>query len=116
MKETKAMHFKTTEALPGYEVEEVKGFVWATSVRSKFIGKDIIAVLRIFVGGEIIEYTDMINDAKRKVIAKILRNAKALGANAVIGARFSTPSQVVPGAIEISCYGTAVKVKKKNKK
>jgi len=110
------IHFVTTESLPGYEIEEVKGFVWATSVRSKFIGKDIIAVLRIFVGGEIEEYTDMINDAKRKVIKKIIKNAKALGANAVIGARFATTSQVVPGAVEVSCYGTAVKVKKKKRK
>ncbi len=111
----KGMHFVTTETIAGYEIEEVKGFVWATSVRSKFIGKDIIAVLRIFVGGEIPEYTDMINKAKREVISKILKNAKALGANAVVGARFSTPSQVVPGAVEVSCYGTAVKVKKKKK-
>ena len=109
----KGMQLVTTENIPGYKIEEVKGFVWSTSVRSKFIGKDLIAVLRIFVGGEIIEYTEMVNEAKKQVTKKLLRNAKALGANAVIGARFSTSSQIVPGAIEISMFGTAVKIKKK---
>ena len=58
----------STDDLPGYEIEEVKGFVWATSVRSKFIGKDLIAVLRIFVGGEIVEYTEMVNEAKKYLL------------------------------------------------
>ena len=112
----KEMHLVSTESLPGYEIEEVKGLVWATSVHSKFLGSDLIALTRVFVGGEIPEYVDMVNAAKRKVVSKILKNARALGANAVVGARFSTPSPIIPGAIEVSCYGTAVKVKKKNKK
>lgn len=111
----RGMHLVSTNDLPGYKIEEVKGFVWATSVKSKFIGKDLIAVLRIFVGGEIIEYTEMVNEAKRQVVKKLLANAKELGANAVVGARFSTPSQIVPGAVEISMYGTAVKVRKNRK-
>ena len=110
------MHLVSTDELPGYEIQEVKGFVWATSVHSKFLGSNIIALTRTFVGGEIPEYVDMVNAAKRKVVSKILKNAKALGANAVIGARFSTPSRIAGGAIEISCYGTAVKVKKKTSK
>ena len=109
----KGMQLVSTDEIPGYKIEEVKGFVWSTSVKSKFIGKDLIAVLRVFVGGEIIEYTDMVNEAKRQVIKKMLTNAKALGANAVVSARFSTTSPIIPGAVEISICGTAVKAKKK---
>lgn len=104
------VHVVTTEELPGYNIKEVKGLVWGTTVRSKFVGKDILALLRILVGGEIPEYVEMINEAKRYVIEKMVSNAKLLGANAVIETRINTTSQVVPGAVEICVYGTAVVV------
>ena len=106
------VHVVSTETVPGFEIKEVKGLVWATSVRSKFIGKDILAVLRMVIGGEITEYTEMINEAKRYVIEKLVENAKVLGANAVVGVNISTTSQVLPGAVEIYAYGTAVIIEK----
>ena len=109
------VHVVTIDSIPGYEVKNVKGFVWATTVRSKFIGKDILAVLRMIVGGEIPEYTDMINEAKRYVIEKMVENARVLGANAVIGVRIDTTSQILPGAVEIYAYGTAVVVEPKKR-
>ncbi len=106
------VHVVTIETIPGYKIEEVKGMVWATTVRSKFVGKELIAALRITLGGEIPEYVEMINEAKSYVIKRLVKNAKALGANAVIGTRISTTSQVLTGAVEIMAFGTAVKVKK----
>lgn len=105
----------STETLPGYEIEEVKGLVWGTTVRSKFFGKELVATTRILMGGEIPEYVEMINEAKSFVIKKLVKNAKTLGANAVIGTRISTTSQVLPGAVEVTAFGTAVKVKKVKK-
>lgn len=106
------VHVVSTQDVPGFETREVKGLVWATTVRSKFVGKDILAVLRMIIGGEIPEYTEMINEAKRYVIEKLVENAKVLGANAVIGVNISTTSQVLPGAVEIYAYGTAVVIEK----
>ncbi len=105
------VHVVTTENVPGYKVVEVKGLVWGTTVRSKFFGKDIIAMLRTLVGGEVKEYTNMINDARSYVIKRMVRNARALGANAVIGARIGSTSQIIPGTAEMFAYGTAVVVK-----
>ncbi len=115
MKKSNAVHVVTTESLPGFKVKEVKGLVWATTVRSKFVGKDVLASLRIVMGGEVHEYTEMINEAKRYVIERLVQNAKTLGANAILGTRISTTAQVVPGAAEITAYGTAVVVEKVRK-
>jgi len=115
MKKSAGVHVVTTDSLPGFKVKEVKGLVWATTVRSKFVGKDILASLRVITGGEVFEYTEMINEAKRYVIEKLVQNAKTLGANAIIGTRISTTSQVMPGAVEITAYGTAVIVEKVKK-
>lgn len=115
------MEVATTETIPGYSIKEVKGLVWGTSVRAKFVGKDIIALLRTLVGGEVTEYTDMINEARRYVVDRMARNAEALGANGIISVRMGT-AQVIPGTTEIFGYGTAVvleplrKVKKRKAK
>ena len=102
------LHVVTTENLPGYKIKEVKGLVWATTVRSKFLGKEILAVAKIMVGGEVKEHTNMVNEARRYVIEKMVDNARALGANAVIGVRMGASGQTIPGATEIFAYGTAV--------
>ncbi len=104
------MQVVTTDWLPGYDVKEVKGLVWGTTVRSKFLGKELMAMMKSMVGGEVKEYTNLANEARRYVIEKMADNARALGANAVIGVRIGTSAQTVPGAIEIFSYGTAVVV------
>jgi uncharacterized protein YbjQ (UPF0145 family) len=102
------IHVVSVDTIPGHEVREVKGLVWGTTVRAKFVGKDILAVLRAMVGGEVVEYTQMINEARRKAIEKMVDNARALGANAVIGTHIGSTSQIMPGTAEIFAYGTAV--------
>ena len=102
------IHVVTTENLPGYTVKEVKGLVWGTTVRSKFLGTEILALLKVMVGGEIKDYTSMLNESRRYVIERMVDNARALGANAVVGVRTGTSTQAIPGATEIFVYGTAV--------
>lgn len=109
------IHVVTTETLPGQEIVEIKGLVWGTTVQAKFLGKDLIAIMRSIVGGEIPEYTDTINIARRKAIERMVANARALGANAVVGTRVESTSQVLPGAVELFAYGTAVSTKAKRK-
>jgi len=111
----KEIEVVTMDFVPGYEIDKVKGLVWGTTVRAKFIGKDIIALLRIIVGGEVIEYVNMVNEARLIAIKKMVRNAKRLGADAVITARIESVSQILPGAVELFAYGTAVTLKKKRK-
>ena len=102
----------TSDFIPGFAIDGYKGFVWGTTVRARFVGHDILAALKTFIGGEIPEYTKMINDAKLIAIHKMVENAKSLGADAVISVRMGT-TQVIPGTVEIFCYGTAVTVVKK---
>lgn len=97
----------TTEFVPGKEIIELKGFVRGSTVQTKHIGKDILAGLRTIVGGEIKEYTDMMEDARKIAIARMVKDAEEKGANAIIGMRIQT-SAVMQNASELIAYGTAV--------
>ncbi|AFQ45380.1 hypothetical protein Desmer_3537 [Desulfosporosinus meridiei DSM 13257] len=97
----------TTENIPGKKVIEVKGQVFGLIVRSRGIGKDIMAGLRGLVGGEIMEYTEMIEDARRQAIERMVRNANLMGANAIVMMRFDS-SSIMNNMSEIVAYGTAV--------
>lgn len=99
----------TTEDVTGMEIKELKGFVKGSTVQSKHIGKDILAGLRTIVGGEIKEYTEMMNEARQKAIARMVEDAEAKGANAIIGVRLQT-SAIMQNVSEIIAYGTAVVV------
>ncbi len=103
------IHIVTTPEVPGYKTKEVKGLVWASSVRAKFFLQDLKAMIRIFFGGEVREYYDLLNEARREILWKLNNNAKALDANAVVNVRL-VATQIVPGTVEILAYGTAVKV------
>ncbi|MHC1604582.1 MAG: YbjQ family protein [Candidatus Methanofastidiosia archaeon] len=98
----------TTEEIAGKEVKEILGIVKGNTIRAKHIGKDIVAGLRNIVGGELKEYTEMISEARDEAISRMVKEAEKMGADAVIGMRFTT-SQVAAGAAEILAYGTAVK-------
>ncbi|MCC7552252.1 YbjQ family protein [Candidatus Micrarchaeota archaeon] len=91
---------------------EVLGIVKGSTVRVKHVGKDIIAGFKHIVGGEIREYTEMLEEARQQALDRMLEDAEKLNADAIIGMRFTT-SQVMQGAAEILAYGTAVKIKKK---
>jgi uncharacterized protein YbjQ (UPF0145 family) len=97
----------TTDFVPGKEVKELKGFVRGSTIQSKHIGKDIMAGLKTIVGGEIKEYTEMMEEARQKAIGRMVEDAKAKGANAIIAVRLET-SAVMQNASEIIAYGTAV--------
>jgi uncharacterized protein YbjQ (UPF0145 family) len=91
------------------EIVETIGIVRGTTVRSRNIGRDIMALLRNIVGGEIPEYTKMLAEAREEAIDRMTGDAEKLGANAVVDVRFSTAS-ISAGTAEILCYGTAVVV------
>jgi uncharacterized protein YbjQ (UPF0145 family) len=104
------MFLVTTEAVEGRKVEEVLGLVRGNTIRARHIGRDVMAGLRNIVGGEIKEYTRMLTQARDEALSRMVKEAEALGANAVLGVRFTT-SQTMSGAAEILAYGTAVRLK-----
>ncbi|WP_226683431.1 YbjQ family protein [Sutcliffiella horikoshii] len=99
----------TTESVPGKNIVDLKGFVKGSTVQSKHIGKDLLAGLKTIVGGEIKEYSEMMQEARQKAIGRMVEDAKSKGANAVICVRLET-SSVMTNASEIIAYGTAVTV------
>ncbi len=102
------MKLISIETLPGQNYE-VLGLVKGNIVQSKHIGRDILAVFKTIVGGEIKGYTDMLSQAREKATQRMVAEAEKLGADAIIGVRYST-SAVMEGAAEIIAFGTAVKI------
>lgn len=84
--------------------------VRGNTIRAKHIGKDIMAGLRSIIGGEIKEYTQAMDDAREQAMERMTRQAEEMGAEAIVGVRFTT-AQIMPGAAELLVYGTAVKLK-----
>ncbi len=97
----------TTADVTGHRIVRNLGLVRGNTIRAKHLGKDIVAVLRHLVGGEVKEYTKMMGQAREQAIDRMIEEARALGANGVVGTRFQT-SKIMSGASEILCYGTAV--------
>ena len=95
--------------VPGKEVEPL-GLVKGTVVQSKNVGKDFMAGMKTLVGGEITGYTEMLTEARQIATKRMVDEATALGADAVINVRFGS-SAVMQGAAEVITYGTAVKLK-----
>jgi uncharacterized protein YbjQ (UPF0145 family) len=98
----------TSDFVPGHSVTEALGVVRGSTIRSKHIGKDLMAGLRTLVGGEIKEYTEMLVETRAESMNRMVSQAEELGADAVISMRFMT-SQVMSGAAELLAYGTAVR-------
>jgi uncharacterized protein YbjQ (UPF0145 family) len=96
-----------TETIPGYEILEVRGLVQGNTIRAKHLGRDMAAGLKNLVGGELRGYTELLTEARRQAIERMLAQAEQLGANAVVNVRFTT-SAVTQGAAELYAYGTAV--------
>jgi len=104
------MILATTERIEGREVAETLGLVRGNTIRARHIGRDLMAGLRTLVGGEIKEYTAMLDLARDQAIERMVKQAESRGADAVIGIRFTT-SQTMQAAAEILAYGTAVRLK-----
>ena len=96
----------TTETVPGYRVTEVKGQCFGVVVRSRGLAGNLMAGLRSIVGGEIHEYTQMLEEARRHAIDRLVENAALMGANAVLVMRFDS-SEIGETMSEIVAYGTA---------
>ena len=95
--------------IPGYAITESFGLVRGNTIRARNVGRDILAILRNLAGGEVREYTKMMGEAREQAIDRMLEEAEAVGANAVVAVRFQT-SMVMQGAAEMLCYGTAVHI------
>ena len=103
------MFIVTTPYVPGHAILESKGHVFGLVVRSRGLAGNISAGLRSLVGGEIHEYTELLEDTRRQAIDRLVRNATLTGANAVISMRFDS-SEIAGSMSEIVAYGTAVVV------
>ncbi|MAM69276.1 MAG: hypothetical protein CMM12_11020 [Rhodospirillaceae bacterium] len=98
-----------TEDIPGQQIVEFYGVVTGSTVRSKHIGRDILAGFKNLVGGELKGYTELLQEARKEALDRMKEQARSVGANAVINVRFGT-SSVAQGAAELFAYGTAVRV------
>jgi uncharacterized protein YbjQ (UPF0145 family) len=105
------MLIATTENLPGHSVKEVKGQVFGVVVRSRGLAGNILAGLRSIVGGEIKEYTQLLEEARRHAIDRMVVNAQRMGGNAIVMMRFDS-SEMGQTMTEIVAYGTAVVVER----
>ena len=103
------MKLLSIDHIPGQEVEAI-GMVKGAIVQTKHFGKDFMAGMKTLVGGEIVAYTEMLNEARQIAIKRMVDEAEALGADAVIGVRYGS-AQMMQGAAEVIAYGTAVKYK-----
>ena len=98
--------------IPGKEITSVVGLVRGNTVRAGHLGKDITAVFKNFVGGEIGDYTKLMAEAREQALDRLLDDAQRHHADAVVGVRFST-SFIASGTAEFLVYGTAVRTEKK---
>ena len=103
------MIISTTPFIAGHRVAETKGQVFGLVVRSRGVAGNLVASLRAIVGGEIHEYTSLLEDTRRQAIDRMVQNATLVGANAVISMRFDS-SEMATTMSEIVAYGTAVVV------
>lgn len=102
------MKLVSIDCIPGEQIEAL-GIVKGAVVQSKNVGRDFMAGMKTLVGGEIVGYTEMLNEARQIAMKRMVDEAKELGADAVVGVRYGS-SAVMQGAAECIAYGTAVKI------
>ncbi len=98
-----------TETIPGHEITKVLGLVQGNTIRAKHVGRDIAAELKNLIGGELTGYTELLTEARRQAVERMMAQAEQLGADAIVNVRFTT-SAVAAGAAELYAYGTAVTI------
>ncbi|MBK9156065.1 MAG: heavy metal-binding domain-containing protein [Chloracidobacterium sp.] len=104
------MIYTNTQTVPGREIDEILGIVTGNVVQTKHMGKDIMAVFKSMVGGEIVGYTQMLTEARQIAISRMVTAAIEMDADAIVNLRFTT-SSIMSNASEILAYGTAVRLK-----
>ena len=101
------MLLSNLEVVPGRRVTKHLGLVQGSTVRAKHVGKDFFAGLKNIIGGELKAYTELLQESREEAVGRMVKQAEATGANAVLNIRFAT-SSITQGAAEILAYGTAV--------
>ena len=101
------MIIATADTIAEKKIVKTLGVVRGNTIRARHLGKDILAVFRNIVGGEVTEYTKLMGESREQAIDRMVQQAEAMGANAVITVRLTT-SMLMGGAAEIVAYGTAV--------
>lgn len=107
------MFLTNIESVPGKKIVAVCGLVSGSTVRAKHAGKDFMAGFKNFFGGEIKGYTELLEESRKEATQRMIKQANALQANAIINIRYAT-SAITVGAAEVYAYGTAVKVENIN--
>ena len=97
------------ESVPGKRIVEFYGVVTGNTVRAKHLGRDIMAGLKNIVGGELVGYTELLQESRREATDRMVQQAESMGANAIVNVRFAT-SSITQGAAELFAYGTGVRV------
>ena len=95
------------EIIPGKKIVKHLGLVQGNTVRTKHFGRDFMAGLKNIVGGELVAYTELLTESRQEATDRMVKQAEAIGANAILNVRYST-SSVTSGAAELFAYGTAV--------
>jgi uncharacterized protein YbjQ (UPF0145 family) len=103
------MLLSTTDTIVGKKITRQLGLAKGNTIRARHIGRDIVAILRHIVGGEITDYTKMMAESREQALDRMIEDAQKLGANAIVQVSFTT-QMVMAGASEILAYGTAVVV------
>lgn len=99
----------TTDEIKGKMIIETLGLVRGNTIRARHLGRDILALMRNIVGGEITDYTKMLAEAREQALDRMQEEALAMGANAIVGLRFAS-AEIMQGAAELLAYGTAVRI------
>jgi uncharacterized protein YbjQ (UPF0145 family) len=97
----------TSHEVAGYRITKTLGLVRGNAIRARNVGRDILALLRTLVGGEIREYVKLMAEAREQALDRMVEEAEELDADAIVGVRFST-TEILSGAAEMMVYGTAV--------
>ncbi len=97
----------TSHEVAGYRITKTLGLVRGNAIRARHVGRDILALLRTLVGGEIREYVKLMAEAREQALDRMVEEAEELEADAIVGVRFST-TEILSGAAEMMVYGTAV--------
>lgn len=97
----------TTHEIAGMRIVRTIGLVRGNTIRARHLGRDLMATLRNYVGGEVTEYTKMLAEAREEALDRMIAQARANGANAVVGVRFAS-AEIMDRAAELLAYGTAV--------
>lgn len=103
------MIMTTTDEIPGQKIVATIGLVRGSAVRAAHLGQDVMAKLKNLVGGELLEYTKLMAEAREQALDRMQAEAAARGANAVVGVRFAS-AEIDDGAAEVLAYGTAVRL------